>query len=277
MKSRLVLLLLVAGTAARADFSYTMTQKTGPAGGTVTKSSLKGQKMKDDHGNTVTIMDFETETMTTIDNTAKTYKVMKFSDLMAPMADMDVQSDVKNTGQTKTINGFNASQVIMTMNVDMPAAQQRPGIKSQLEMEIWLTRDVPGSQEMAAFYKKNAAHWPFASSGNSNSSMQKASSNLLQQIGEFNGVPVLLIYHLKTAGMSDAQTQQMAQARAQLEALAKQGGPGATAAQQALAKMGGMGAGGSLLEMTMEASDFSAAAIPASAFDIPAGYRQVDQ
>lgn len=69
----------------------------------------------------------------------------------------------------------------------------------------------------------------------------------------------------------------MAQARAQLEAMIKQGGPQAATAQQALARIGGLSSGGSLFEMTIESSDFSTSGIPDSAFAIPAGFQKVER
>jgi hypothetical protein len=70
----------------------------------------------------------------------------------------------------------------------------------------------------------------------------------------------------------------MAQARAQMEAMIKQGGPQAAAAQQALARMGGAApGGGALFEITMESSGFSASGIPDSVFAIPAGFQKVER
>jgi hypothetical protein len=279
--AQLAMLMLAASPAAHADFSFTMTQKSGPGGEQVVKHYVKGQKKKEERGAITTIMDFDAQTLTTIDNSAKTYKVARFSDMGNTVATVDVQADVKSTGQKKTINGFNASQVILTMQMDVPQAQQ-PGVKGQMEIELWLSRDVPGSHELAAFYKRNAAHWPVAASGG-NPSMQKAMAKLQQQFAELDGVPVMEVIRMKSgggAGPSAAQMQQMAQARAQLEALAKGVGPGAAGAQQALARIGGMGSGsgsGALFEMTMEAGNFSGSAIPDSAFEIPAGYQKLEK
>jgi hypothetical protein len=65
-------------------------------------------------------------------------------------------------------------------------------------------------------------------------------------------------------------------ARKQMETLAAQGGPAAAMARQQLARMGPPPAAGNnwLLEMTIDFSDFSAAPIAESAFDIPAGYQK---
>jgi hypothetical protein len=75
--------------------------------------------------------------------------------------------------------------------------------------------------------------------------------------------------------MSPQQQAQMAQMRAQMEAMQKQGGPQSAGAAQALARMNAMssgGGGGS--DMRMESSGFSGAPVPDSVFAIPAGYQQ---
>lgn len=75
--------------------------------------------------------------------------------------------------------------------------------------------------------------------------------------------------------MTPQQQAQMEKARAQMEAMQKQGGAQATAAAQILARMNAMpGGGGGGMEITMESSGFSAAPIPDSVFAIPDGFRQ---
>ena len=120
---QLLVLTFVCGMAARADFSYTQTRKTSqamPGGGDqVTKHYLKGQKMKMETGNSATIMDFDAQTMTRIDSQAKTYTVTPFADLgkMMQRAEMDAKVEVKETGQKKNVNGFNSSEVVMTIAI----------------------------------------------------------------------------------------------------------------------------------------------------------------
>jgi hypothetical protein len=269
------LLMLAASFTAHADFSFTMTQKSG--GGEVGKHYFKGQKMKVERGTKTTIMDFEAQTTTSIDDATKTYTVTKFGALAGPAASVEVKADVKSTGQKKNINGYNAEQVIVTMDVAMPQLQNA-GMKPQMEIEIWVSRDVPGNQELTAFYRKNAAHFPLAAlNAGNNPSLQNAMAKLQQLMADLDGVPVMEVIRMKSGGGASsptAQMQQMAQARAKLDAMIKQGGPQAAAAKQALARMGGMSSGsGPLFEMTMEAGNFSASPIPDSVFAIPAGYQ----
>lgn len=289
MKTATLLVVTLCATAtAYADFSYTTTRKTqgSPAAAAApssTKYFFKGQKMMTDSGSSAMIMDFDAQTMTNIQKTQKTYSVTKFSELGAIMksADIDAKVDVKETGEKKTINGFNASEMIMTMEVDSPQMAQS-GMKMQMEIDTWRSSDVPGAQELKAFYQKNANNFPWAAmAGGGAGGMQKAMADVQRKMATAGGVPLLQIVKMKSAG-GGAQAAQMqagmAQARAQMEAMIKQGGPQAAAAQQALARMGGAaGSGGSLFETTMESSDFSTSSIPDSVFAIPAGFQKVDR
>jgi hypothetical protein len=304
MRSAVLTTLVVLATAltARADFSYTTTNKTtggtmaAMAGGVNTPPSklyFKGQKMKTDSGDTATILDFDAQTITTVNNKTKTISVRNFSDLAATSKqnDMSVKIDVKETGQQKTVNGYNAKELIMTMDIDSPQMQQMG--KMQMEMDMWLSGDVPGIGELRGFYKKNLERMPWAAlSGGGNAAMQSAMVEMQRKLAEMNGVQVLSVIKMKPAGgaaapampqMSSAQMAQMQAAMAKLQEMQKQGGPQAAAAAQAMARMGGMangapagGASNALIEITVESSDFSTASIPDSVFAIPAGYQKVD-
>jgi ribosomal protein S11 len=107
--------------------------------------------------------------------------------------------------------------------------------------------------------------------------MQKAMADVQRKMAASGGVALLQIVKVKSAG-NEAQAAQMqaamAQARQKMEAVIKQGGPGAEAAQQALARMGPPATGSALLEVTMESSGFSTAAIPDSVFAIPEGFHK---
>jgi hypothetical protein len=283
----LLVVALVATSTAYADFSYTTTRKAqGPPAAAATPSTtkyyFKGQKMMTDSDATAMIMDFDAQTVTTVHKSQKTWTVMKFSDVgqVLKQTDLDAKMDVKETGQKKVINGFNATQVIMTMEMDSPQMSQA-GMKMQMEVDTWLSSEVPGAKELKAFHEKNAGNMPWAAMGGSASGMQKAVADIQRKMVNFGGVPLLQVVKVKSAG-GGAQAAQMqagmAQARAQMEAMVKQGGPQAAAAQQALARMGGgASGGGSLFETTVESSDFSTSTIPDSTFAIPAGFQKTDR
>jgi hypothetical protein len=241
--SKSLLLAVTLAVAARADFSYTSTRKGSATGqtGEVTKHYLKGQKMMMDMGKSIMLMDFDEQTITTIHTDQKTYSVSKFADLGQTLQQTgaEITADVKETGQHKNINGFDASEVVMTIQMET-AQSQKAGMKMQLEM---------------------------------------AMVDIQRKMAGLNGVPVLQIVKMKSGGneAQAAQMQQgMAQARARLEEMQKQGGPQAAAAAQALARMGAA-SGGSLFETTMESGNFSTSAIPDTVFAIPAGFKKVDK
>jgi len=290
MRSTCIFLsMLAVGLTARADFSYITTAKsnggmTGSAApGSVSKHYLKGQKMRVETGDSVMILDFEAQTMTHISSAQKTYTVSKFSELgnEAGKAGMEINVDVKETGQRKTINGFDASELVMTMELDNSQSRQQ-GMKMKMEMDIWISSDVPGAQELRAFYQRNAGRFPWAAmagSGRGNPSVQKALVDLQRKMADLKGVPVLQVMKVGGTGNEEqmAKMQQgMAQARAQLEEMKRQGKLPPQMEEQ-LKRMQAMSGSGSMFETTLESSDFSVSPIPDSVFAIPAGYMQTER
>ncbi len=277
----LLFLALCAAASAWADFSYITTRKgTGPAasGPQETKHYFKGQKMLTDNGNTATLIDFDAQTITNIDKAQKTFTPIKFTDLpdILKQSDIEVKAEVKETGQKKVINGFNATEMVVSMAVDSPQMSQA-GMKMQMEVSTWVSSDVPGAQELKAFFQRNATNFPWAAIGGGAAGMQKAMTDVQRKMAASGGVALLQIVKVKSAGDAAQAAQMqagMAQARAQMEAMVKQGGPGAAAAQQALARMGGPASGGALFEVTMESSGFSSAPIAESVFAIPADFHK---
>ncbi|GEM_PF-1216679 len=289
--TRVFLLILAASWTAQADFSYTTSPKStgGFAGAGAalpgSKYYFKGQKMKVETGEGAVILDFDARTVTGINNRQKTYSVTPFSDLGQELeqAKTSAQAEVKETGQKRNINGYEASELLMKMAVENPQTRQA-GMNMQMEIEMWLSPDVPGASELRSFYQKNAPKFPWSVlSNNANPGLQNAIVEMQKRMaGSGGGVPVLQVFRAKAAGNSAqvAQMQQaMGQARARLEEMAKQSGPAGDAARQALARMGGgaSGSGAPLFEMTMESSNFSTSSIPDSVFAVPAGYQKTDK
>lgn len=292
MKSTgLFLLALAAAWTAHADFSYSTAPKgaSGPAALATampaTKYYFKGQKMKIETGDVSgMILDFDAQTVTGINQRQKTYSVTPFSEIGQEVKAVgtSAQAVVKETGEKKVINGYNASELLLTMAMDNPQTRQA-GMNMQIEVEMWLSPDVPGASELRSFYQKNAPKFPWAALGvQNNPGMQNAIIEMQKRMaGSGGGVPVLQVIRGKSAG-NEAQAAQMqagmAQARARLEEMAKQSGPAGDAARQALARMGGGAAsGGALFEMQIESANFSTSSIPDSVFAVPAGYQKAEK
>ena len=303
---------LAATLTAHADFSFSKTQKVtggsmaamaGSAANRESKSYFKGEKVAEVASDSTILIDLNAQTITTINKVQKTYKVQKFSDLAAAAgsANADMSVDVKETGQTKTINGYNAKESLVTLDLEF-AAGRGPAMKMAAEIEVWRSTDVPGSAEMRAFYQKNAANFPWAAmmGAGGNASIQRAIVQVQKKLAESDGMVVEEVIRLKPAGGSGAQAAQMPQmpqltpeqqakmqaARAQMEAMSKQGGPQAAAAQRAMAAMGAMGRGpaasgastgasDALIEITVDNTGFSTEAVPDSEFVVPSDYKQI--
>jgi len=288
MRTVCILVLTAAASGiALADFSYTTNTKSSSgmiaaaAGDHTSKTYLKGQKMKIDSGSFATVFDFETQTITHIDNNRKTYTVTKFADMGQALqkSGAEIAIDLKETGQHRTINGYDASEAILTADVAMSSTREA-GMKMHMEMELWISPEVPGSQEMRSFYQKNADRFPWAAmaggGGHGDQSMQQAMADIQRKMAGLKGVVVLRVMRIAAGGNSAqmAQMQQgMAQAIKQLEEMKRQGKLPPQLEQQ-LAKMQAASGGGSLNETTFESTGFSTSPIPDSVFAIPAGYQQ---
>src|SRR5262249_3676375 len=151
---------------------------------TTGKVFFKGQKLRNDNGTTSTIIDFEAQTITTLNHQTKTATVTKISDASAKSGDMNVRIDAKETGQTRTINGNKAKELVLTRDVDMPQLQQAGLGKMQMEVQLWLSPDVPGLGEMRDFYNKNMDKFPWAAMAGGNPQMAQAVAQLQKKMAE---------------------------------------------------------------------------------------------
>src|SRR5262245_42376 len=146
--------ILAAGCATvRADFTYVQTtQMTGGAAynlmrnlgplargarePVVTTHILKGNRLASITKDQTTIIDLDKESITIINTDKKTYAVMTFAQMKQAMedalaraqaqkaksgasADLNYKASAKATGQTKTVNGLNAKEVVMTLEAEV--------------------------------------------------------------------------------------------------------------------------------------------------------------
>jgi len=267
-----VLLAFSANLAARADFSYTVMRLSRGASNTNSvraKTYLKGKKMKVDYGKAATIMDFEAGTFTEINHKQRLYRVTSLRDVGAgAKSGSNLEVDVKKTGHSRKIHGYNAAEVIITLTIDVPDAG-RSGAKAQMGAHIWLSSDVPGAQELQAFYARNAGQFPWAPP--EATPTQKLMAVIQKKTAEMQGVPMLETIEMKNAP-APLETERTVPDRA----------PNAVGA----GRFGGLSTLGTLehldatskeTEERVETSDFSTAPIPDSLFAIPAGYHRSGQ
>jgi hypothetical protein len=147
--------------------------------GVVSSVAVSGdRKMTTTGDNTAQIIDLMEEKIYDLDVRRKTYKVTTFEELRRQMREaeakareaaakqpkedqpaqtsgkeMEVDFDVKNTGQTKTINGFDTRQVVATITVREKGKKIQESGGIVMTVDTWLTKAV-SLKEIADFDRR---------------------------------------------------------------------------------------------------------------------------
>ena len=247
------LAMVLAAGSAQADFSYEQTSKiTGgmmagmmkfagafskqarePMRSTVT---IKGDRMTTTSANRLSIIDLAAETMTEVDLEKKTYAVITFADFGRAMqkmsekmgqknqdAQVQFKADVKQTGATKSINGFQTKETVLTLAIE--GQDQKSGNKGAMNIvtDMWLAPNLPGYEEVKQFYARMAQKLAFAPGMGGlggmmgqQAGMAKGMSELYKEASKIDGVPVLQVIRMggTMEGMSEADMARMQQEQA---------------------------------------------------------------
>ncbi len=345
-KSALISFLICAAAAnLYGDFTYESTSKiTGGAlvgmmkfAGAFSKdarktmdpisstTSLKGNRMVTKTADSSTIVDIDKETITTVNFAQKTYSVVTFAQMKQAMDEMsqkmqqqkgaggqpppDMQFDIKmnDTGQTRTINGNNAHEIVMTMT--MQGTDAKSGAKGGMDVttDMWIAPNVAGYEEVRDFSRRMAqkiAWTPIANPLINRPDMQRAMAELSKEGSKMDGLPVLETIKMggKIEGMPDASSSQTQSSRNSSPPPASVSDALGAALGGRLGGLGGFGrrkkdapadsssnapassgdggpntVSGSLMEMTREVTNFSSAPANPSLFEVPSGFSQVQQ
>ena len=125
------------------------------------------------------IVDLQEEKIYELDFRRKTYKVTTFEEIRRQMREaeararesaskeptseqpsksdgkeMEVDFDVQNTGQTKTINGFDTRQVIATITVREKGKKLEESGGIVMTVDTWLSKSAPSLKEIAEFERR---------------------------------------------------------------------------------------------------------------------------
>ena len=259
---------------------------------------LKGNRLAHISADHASIIDLDKETITDIRYKEKTYSVMTFAEMKEMMEslqsrkqeaktpDVEFDIDIKNTGKTKVVSGFNTSETVMTFK--MKSTDPRSGKEATMVMvnDMWLAKNIPGYQEIGAFYKRmgERANWmPQGGAGATAgpaASMGAGIQAAMKNAQKMDGVPILQITRMRPEGAEydsamaqagDAQRQQAAaQQQQQPQTTPQQAGQ--TAAEQSaasaiagrLGRVGGLAGGlGGLRRKKNDQQDTPPAAPPA--------------
>jgi hypothetical protein len=247
-------LLALAAASARADFSYEQTSKiTGGmmAGmmkfaGAFSKQarepiqmtvSVKGDRLSTASAHHISIIDLNAETMTDVDLDKKTYAVITFTEFTRAMQQMsekmgekagdgsvNFKADVKQTGATRNINGFQTKETLLTLEIE--GQDKKSGEKGAMTVvtDMWLAPNLPGYEEVRSFYTRMAQKlaWAPGMGGmgammGRQAGMMKGMSEMYKEASKLEGVPVLQVVRMggMAGGMSEADMAKMQEAQAQ--------------------------------------------------------------
>jgi hypothetical protein len=246
-----VLLLTIGGSSLRADLSFDQTAKiTGGAmmgvmriAGAFSKQArepivthvyLKGDRMAHFTRDTAQITDLSNETITNIDFQKKTYSVVTFAEMARAMAELgqkmtgqsgekpevSMKVDVKATGQTRQISGFETREIVLT--VEMETTDPKSGAKGSMltTSNMWIAKDVTGYEQMKAFHERMAKKMAWAPGANlgpmaaGDPGLMKGMAAAAKEAAKLEGAPLLQVVRMGMKGMpatAEAGSQQPAQ------------------------------------------------------------------
>jgi len=336
-----MLMLLPAGLLA--DFSYEQTTKmTGGAmmgmmkiAGAFSKQlrepvqtsvSIKGNRMVHSSKDHAQIIDLDSETITEVNFQKKQYSVMTFAEMTQAMEQAlqrgqarksesqpsetttELKVDIKETGQRKQVAGYDAKEMIMTM--EMAATDQKTGNKGSMLVtnDMWIAPTVAGYDEVREFHKKMAAKMAWTPAGSAmmasgGADVGRAMAGMAKEMAKLDGITVLSV--MKMTPTADGQPASgAAGSEGQAAAQPSRPKPEAPSISSVLGgKLGGFGgfgrkkkaeapkeekqesastaapSGGSsdaLMEMTTEMSGFSSSPVDPSRFAVPSGFKKVE-
>src|SRR5205823_6629078 len=106
----------------------------------------------------------------------------------------DFKVDIKSTGQSKQVNGYEAKEMLVTMQMD--ATDEKTGKKGGMQIlsSMWVAPSVRGYEEIREFHKKMAtklAWTPGASSMmGARPDMARGMANVYKEAAKLDGMPL---------------------------------------------------------------------------------------
>ncbi|MBZ5622298.1 MAG: hypothetical protein LAQ69_26740 [Acidobacteriia bacterium] len=305
---------LIAALKVVGVFSKQARQMGDPIQSTV---AVKGDRMVHRSPQHTTVIDLASQTITSIDPQKKTYSVITFEEMKQAMEQMSQkmqqqqkngdQGEMKfkvsanNTGKTKQINGLEAKEMVLKM--EMEGTDQKSGQTGSMVVvaDTWIAPAVPGYNEVRDFYRRMAEKINWAPGGNmfmNRPDVVEGMAEVYKESAKLDGMPVFQTMTMGAEGtvpadgsspQPAAQQQQPPPDRPSVGgaiggALGGKFGLGRKKPQQdtqpapasGSQSSGGAQSSGALLESTTEMSAFSSNPVDSSQFEIPAGFKKVE-
>lgn len=273
--------------------------------GTTSTISLKGNKMRrEGEAGTAEIIDLDGRRMIHIDLKQKTYSIMTFEQLRAQMEEArrkmaeqqakhgQQNPQVKITPKIQVTPGAGTRQILnytakeMKTRVEMEMQSQDP--KNPGSANTWVSADswiapVKGYDELKRFYSRMAQEldWLPGTVLGANPQMSVASVELQKSTAKLTGLPLLQYTSMGMGAPQPANTSPSTQDQPKssgnpiskgLGGIFGRKGKDDSSQQQSSSA----NAGGSLMDVTTEVTAVSNSALDASLFEIPAGFKQVE-
>jgi len=271
--------------------------------GSITTIALKGNRRMSTTDTTGELIDLDAEKVYRLDLRGKTYTVKTFEELRrefqkstaraegaseksdSKQPEMEVDFDVKKTGQQKSIAGVSCAQVIMTVTVrekgktvddgggmvltsDMWMAPRNPALQENLEFQTKYVQKLYGDQvaETARDMAQAMAMYP---------GMKPAMDRMQKEGHNLEGTPMLTTVTVSGAGGSDAKAGQERGGAGGLGGLGGLLGRKKKAEPAAEGTAGGAGAKtrATLLTTVTEVLSIETT-VAAGEVEIPAGFKQ---
>ena len=278
-------------------------------GNRMIRKSQYNASITDLDAETITTINFDKKTYSTM-----TFAQMRqaMDDMMKQMdksksnvSDMKFDIKIKDTGATKNINGIPTHEMIMTMT--MEGTDQKSGARGGMDIttDSWIAPKVAGYEEVREFYRRMAEKlgWVPGAGGMLNRpDIAKGMAEIYKEGSKLDGIPVLQVVRMggnaeamaqngegssgdkprQTSSSSSSSAPPTSVGGALGSALGGRFGLGGRKKSQeqqqqpADSSSSSGSAAGSLMEMTMELTNYSSAPVDAGMFSVPSGFKQVE-
>src|SRR5579885_1592306 len=176
---------------------------------------VSGHRMARLGQHTGEIIDLDKETITSLNFDRHTFSVVTFAQFKQQMEDMSArmqqgknenQADIKfkasakSTGQTKTIEGLNAREMLVTVTMEGTDKQSGNSGNMDITSDMWIA-PVAGYEEVRNFYKAYAAKIGMLPGQNlgmmaAQPGMMKGMADLAKEISKLDGAPVQVVMRI---------------------------------------------------------------------------------
>jgi hypothetical protein len=270
----------------------------------VSTVAVKGDKMLHRSDLHMSVIDLGAQTITSVDMQKKTYTVMTFDQMRQMMDQMaqkmhqpdpnspqvQIKVSADNTGKNRPINGADAKETVV--KIEMQMTDQKSGQQSSIPITVdtWIGPAVNGYSQISDFYKHMADKigWTPGTNMFARPDVAKGMSEAYKEVSKLSGTPVYETVTMGGTGQPEtstpppsdtqAQPQQQQQEKPSIGSVFGRGlgiNRGKSSSNQQTQQSSNSNPG-SLLEMTIELSNFSSAPVDDAQFAIPAGFKQVE-